>query len=195
MTAVAPAGEDYGVLTDVVTNVGTAFAALLAIVLAWRGRTQWEPSEEDVSRGPQKVGGVLALAGLVLLRFTYSDDGETGALPWLLVLFALLCLVGLLLYSYLIARQTYYLERVNGSAVEKVTVIGGFRTTERARELTSQGKTVQELLKGTAYEVDRVWPRESRAAAKLSFVAAYLLLTVSGTLAVVCAALLLGHTS
>ena len=195
MSQVLSAAEDYGALTDVVANVGTAFAALGAIVLAWRGRTDWEPSEEDVSRGPQKVGGVLALVGLVLLRFSYRDEDDVGVLPWLLVVFGLLCLVGLLIYSYLIARQTYEVQRLNSGRVETVKVIGGFRTTERAAELERSGKTMQDILKGAAYELDRVWPRGSRAVAKLSFVGAYLLLTVSGTLAVVSAALLLGATT
>jgi hypothetical protein len=192
VSSVPVAAVDYGPFTNLVADVGTLFAAIGVIALTWRGRARWEPSEEDVATGAQKVGGVLAVVGLVLLWTAYHGARDVGALPWLLVAFGALTLAGLLVYSFLIARQTYELEQLKGAAVQKVTVIGGFRTTVRATELERQGKTVQDILKGAAYEVDRVWPRGSRAMAKLSFVAAYLLLTVSGTLAVAAAALLLG---
>jgi hypothetical protein len=186
------AGEDFGPFTDLVGLAGTAIAAIGALTLAWRGRARWEPDEEDISTGPQKVGGVLALVGLVLLWTAFEGADDVGALRWLTVLFAVLTVVGLFLYSFLISRQTYQLEKLKGNGVVSVTVIGGFRTTERAMELARDGRTLQEILRGAAYEVDRVWPRGSRTMAKQAFVAAYLLLTVSGTLAVASAAMLLG---
>ena len=44
--------RDFGELSDLVKAVGLLVSAVLTIALAWRGRTRWEPSDQDLPRAP-----------------------------------------------------------------------------------------------------------------------------------------------
>jgi hypothetical protein len=192
------AQDGYGPFANLVATAGTLISVVGALALAWRGRSRWEPSEEDIPAGPQRVGGVVAVAGLVLLWVRYHDAPAASGLVILLVVFVAVCVVALLAYSFLVGTQTYEVKQaVDDRQYRVVKVIGGFRTTPRAAEVlrTRRDATLQQALAGSAYDVDRVWTRSSRAAAKLCFVVAYLLLTVSGTLALASAAILVSNAS
>lgn len=190
------AGSDYGVLQPVVSDAGSLVAATVAIASTWRGRAKWEPSEEDVSAGPQRVGGLVAAILIAVLWFQTngSSKGHRFLIP-LVIILAIVCVASLCLYSFLIAMQTYEKQRVlpNGT-LRKQKVIGGFALTRRAKSTMAEREdlTIQDLFEGSAYDVDRVWTRQSRAIAKLLFVLCYLGLTVSGTVALAGAAILVG---
>lgn len=187
--------EQYGILTDFVAVVGALTAATLAIGRAWRGREKWEPAEQDVPAGAEKVGN-LACAVLIVLLWVKYGSGVKEPLPtWLPVTLVLVCIAALLAYSWVISAKVFEVPVVSGDGkVEKTRIIGGFRLTPQAQEtVTAEGVTVEDFLKGVAYRPDRVWPRESRSTAKVMFVALSLTLTISGTLALTTAALALGQ--
>jgi hypothetical protein len=116
----------------------------------------------------------------------------------LLIIFVAVCVAALFGYSFLIGVHTYEIKKAVGDHEYRVVkVIGGFRTTSHVEEILSahRAATVQQALAGSAYDVDRVWTRASRAAAKLCSVIAYFALTVSGTLALASAAILVSNNS
>src|SRR5260370_822681 len=100
--------EKYGPLTNLVGTVGSIVAAGAAITLAFRGRQKWEPSEEDISRGPQKVAGLLGAVMIVILWALLNDAGHFDLLVRIAVGLAVLCALSLLVYGLLVATQTYY---------------------------------------------------------------------------------------
>jgi hypothetical protein len=194
MNSVLSGSHDYGPLTNLVGTVGSIVAAAGAIALAFRGRTKWEPSEEDISKGPQKVGGLLAAVLIVLIWVLLSDAAHFTLLVRYAISLAALCVLSLLVYGFLVATQTYYVVvAARPNETEKKNIIAGFWLTLEARESRRRNKvTTQALLAGAAYDPDVLWSRVSRGLAKMLFVLFYLGLTVSGTLALTCAAIILG---
>ncbi len=178
--------QDFGPLAGLVGTVGSIIAAVGAIALTWRGRSRWEPSETDVASGPQRVGGLVNAVLIAVLWVLTRPAGSPPALPALAVALAIVTVAALLAYGFVTATQTYE------DAKRRRKVIGGFQLTREAkREIRKQKLTVQQYFSGVAYDPDEVWPRSSRALAKLAFVLLYLLLVVSGTVAVAAAAILI----
>lgn len=185
--------DEYGPLSDIVLYAGYITAAVAAVSLAWRGRRSWEPAEEDVSKGPQKVGALVAGVWIVLLWVTYQDDRGAKELRNLTVVLAILTVLALLAYGFLISTLTYEkIVAMSGNPV-RTKIVGGFRLTEGAKKRLTDDPdlTIQKLLKGSAYDPLRVWTNNSRALAKLSFVVAYLALTIFGTVALAGSAIIL----
>ncbi|MGA2906052.1 MAG: hypothetical protein ABSD98_19675 [Candidatus Korobacteraceae bacterium] len=184
---------NYGPFTSLVGTAGSIVATGAALLLGFRGRARWEPSEEDVSKGPQKVASLLSAVGIVLL-WANSRPEQMGALTHLVVWLLGITVAALLVYGLLNATLIYYIEvAVDSQKTEKQKIIGGFwYETGIAQQIRSLRVTVQDFLKGTGYNVDAVWPPLSRGLAKQAFVLAYLLLTVCGTLALASASIITG---
>jgi hypothetical protein len=96
---------DFGVLTDLVKTVGALASSAFAIGSAWRGRTRWEPAEEDLSRGPQKAGGLVATVIVTLLWVTNADTTRIPFLIHVSVACLIVCLLSLVGYGILIATH------------------------------------------------------------------------------------------
>ena len=186
--------DNYGPLTNLVGTVGSVVAAGAAIGLAWRGRTKWEPSEEDISKGPQKVAGLVAAVMIVMVWALLNRSTHISLLVRFAIGLASICVLSLLVYGFFVATQTYYVVlTAKPNETVKKNIIGGFWLTDQAKKSKSKNKvTTQVLLAGAAYDPDVLWSRASRALAKMLFVLCYLALTVSGTLALTCAAMILG---
>jgi hypothetical protein len=179
-------GEEFGPLTGLVGTVGSIFAAGVAIALTWRGRARWEPSETDIAKGPERVGGLVTAVLIVILFVVTRPAGSSGLLPALAIFLLVVCVASLLAYSYITGTNTYD-DVKNGRKI-----IGGFKLTPRAKREMRVGKlTEQRFLSVVDSDPDEVWPRSSRSLAKLVFVALYLLLVVSGTVAIAAAAILI----
>ncbi len=172
-----------------------------ALLLGFKGRAKWEPSDQDVDKGAQKVG---ALASAVLIGFIFLELSKPEDVPTLMHL-ALICLiitvVSLLLYS---ALTTIFVYVQWQDTSEQRNIIGGLaltaearealnRETKRAKEEGQVPPTIQELFKGSAYEIDQLWSRPSRAMAKILFTLGYLGLTIAGTIALASASIAIGH--
>jgi hypothetical protein len=184
---------NYGPFTSLVGTAGSIIATGAALMLGFRGRARWEPSEEDVSKGPQKVGSLLSAVGIVLL-WANSRPDQMGSLTHLIVWLLAITVAALLAYGLLNSTLIYYIEvAVDSHRTEKQKIIGGFWYAKGvAEKIRSLGVTVQDFLAGTGYKVDAVWPRLSRGVAKQAFVLAYLLLTVCGTLALASGSIITG---
>jgi hypothetical protein len=193
------AANQYGVLQSLVSTAGSIVAAGGAITLAFRKRAKWEPSEEDIKRGPEKVGGLVGAILIAILYFeTKSSSKSSSDHHHLLINLALagiiVCVVALLAYGFLTSMQTYNQVCAVDGVVSNRKIIGGFMLTAQAKKnMRNAGvPTIQQFFEGSAYEVDLLWSRPSRSSAKLLFVICYLALTISGTVALASAAILLG---
>jgi hypothetical protein len=113
---------------------------------------------------------------------------------WIAIAMAVVCLISLSLYIYLVAVNVYEkVVMVAAGQSRSIKIIGGFRRTPQAVQVMQNhaNLTIQDILTGAQYDPDRVWPRPSRALAKISFVLMYILLIFSGTIALASTAMLL----
>lgn len=187
------ASSEAGTLEPVVKAAGWLISAIAAIGLGWRGRTNWEPADESVNRGAAKVSGLLAAVGLALVWTQLASPEDERTLVLLVVTFSVLCLLSLLGYSYVLGTKVFTKEVTTGPAASRtVKQVGGFRLTKNATTFLDQRPdlTILELFKGAAYDPDKVWTRGSREAAKQVLIVGYIGLTMCGTLALSCAAIL-----
>lgn len=186
--------HEYGTLTSLVKVIGAMMSSGVAIGLAWRGRTNWEPAEEDVSRGPQKVAALLTTVSISLLWALRADTTFIPSLTRFAVSNAIVCLIALIVYGILIGTFTYSASLVTASGQRaKVKIIGGLwllRGLRAQLSTSTPSKTIQEYLDGTGGDPDHVWAKFSRALAKATFVLAYIALTFCGTLALAAAGII-----
>jgi len=102
-------------------------------------------------------------------------------------------LVSLLIYGVLVGTLIY--EVVESPAPNQTasrSIVGGFWLTRDAKRQKRKSRvTTQRLLEGAAYDLDLLWSRFSRALAKVFMTLFYLGLTVCGSLALTCAAMIL----
>jgi hypothetical protein len=191
------ASPDYGPLTDLVKYAGILISAAGAIGLTWRRRANWEPSEQDVPKGPARVAGLLTAVAIGVIWTQYSSPAFKTPIVIVAGSLGAACLVFLLVYGYLIARFVFE-QTISPKKNQTQTVksIGGFGLTKDAKKQLRNAGSVQKLFEGAAFDPDLIWPRESRALAKQLFVLCFIGLNVCGSLALSCAALLflLGRT-
>jgi hypothetical protein len=187
---------NYGVLAEVVATSGSLMAATGAIGLAWRGKAvpNWNPADEEVPDGAQKVAGVLSAAVIAYLWAALRSPAKSSTLDLLLIIFGVLTVVSLLGYSFVKGTQTLHATKVKPDGkTEQVDIIGGFKLRPKALELRdNEDKTVQEILQGALYDPDKVWTRTSRQLAKTAVLIGYMGLLIFGTLLLAAAALRIG---
>lgn len=185
--------SNYGPFTSLVATAGAIIAAGGAIGLGFKKRARWEPSEQDVSQGPQRVGSLVAAVGIVLIWANSRPDQITG-LTHLAIWLLALTVAALIVYGLLNATLVYEVEvAIDPDRWKEQKIIGGYWFGSGIPEkIKSAGVTTQDFLKGTGYKIDSVWPRLSRALAKQTFVVAYLVLTVCGTVALAVASIITG---
>lgn len=182
---------DFGSFSQIVPAAASLLAAAGALILTFKGRANWEPAQEDVPLGAQRLGGMLtavAIAGIYHQFVVKGGSPDTLELAsWTLAVFAV---VFLLLYAFLIGLLTFdKIVALPDNKTETIKIIGGFRLTPKARELVAQGNPVKTIF-AAAYEEDLVWERGSRAAAKAVFLFVYVALVATGTSAITSSAIL-----
>ncbi len=187
--------ESYGVLAQAVAVAGSLVSATTAIRLTWKGRFSWEPVEEDIPKGAQKIGGLLTSVCIALLwySFFFIKSITDSAMIKVAALTGSGAFAALVIYSILVAVFVYDKEVVVGkNKTDKTKIIGGFWLTGIAKDalLKNPTITIPEVFKGAKYDPDKVWPRFSRALTKVSFQISYVALVGLGTLALSAASLL-----
>jgi hypothetical protein len=187
---------DYGVFAQTVAAGGTIAATAAALRLTFKGRARWEPAEEDIPRGAQKVCGLLICVFIATIWYKFMISKTLSAdrlitLAWSCAGGALASLLG---YGILVGVYVYYREvATSPRRTRQINIIGGFWLTPEGRRSYRANAPLskQNLLKGAAYDPDLVWPRISRALARQSFLVAYIALVGFGTLAFTAASMLI----
>ena len=190
--------SDYGAFKDIVANAGTIMAMAAAIGLAWRGRSKWEPAEDDVPKAPQKVAGLLSALAITAIWTAYQDVGHIHTLIGLALGLGLGALASLCVYAFLVSTLTYVQLTAGGpKKVKERNIIGGFVFTAKSRAVIEKQRakglappTTADLFKAAAYNPDSVWERWSRSLAKVLCIVSYVGLIVTGTVALAAAAIL-----
>jgi len=189
--------QQYGVFANLVAGAGSLIAVAGAIGFAWKKRSAWEPVEEDIPNSAQHAAGLFAAAAIAVFWYQVTVSGALNDhdLIGYIERLGLATLIGLIVYSLLVA--TYVYEKpiaISKKTVKSIKIIGGFWLTNEAKRCLVSGEpkpsTIQDLVLGSA-SADQVWPRFSRALAKVSFVLSYICLTACGTCLLACAALLI----
>jgi hypothetical protein len=183
------ATPDYGPLKEVVAGAGAIIAASTAILATWSGRAGFGLSADELPRGAQRVGGLLAGLAIVLIWVSWRDGAHNHQLVVAIIALGSVTLASLILYASLIGTLTYEKVELDGSTRR---IIGGFWLTPQARAKRKAGTGVQQLLEGAAYDTEKLWSRSSRQLATLTFLIAYLALTICGTVALAAGAIRLG---
>ncbi len=195
------AEASYGVLAQIVATGGSLIAAAAALALTWKGRFHWEPVEEDIPKGAQKIGGLLIAIVITILWYRSHFEGsmDGNALIQLALLFGFSGLAALIVYTLLVGVLVYEKQiAITRNATKSVKVIGGFWLTRQATEALRSGDprphSIRDLFIGAQYNEDLVWPRFSRSLAKACFQLAYIALVGLGTSALAAISLLVAST-
>jgi hypothetical protein len=205
MTAII--STSYGAFATIVTVAGNIVAMGAAITLGWKGRAKWEPVEEDVPKGPQKVATVIAALLVVIIWAQLNDIQYKSTLITIVIRCLFGLVVSLIIYGLLngfiyTAVRKKKDEPEKSRVVEQVKVIGGIWLNSHARKRKgtredpdddkSQILTVQRMFDLSEYNKDELWPRPSQQIASALFTLGYLGLIVTGTVAVGSGAILTG---
>lgn len=179
-------GTDYGPFTQFVGYVTAGIATVTAIAVTWRGSlATWKPPEEDLPNAAQKGVTILSFIAMVGLWIWATPEN----IVWVFgvgVVLGIVFLIVFIFYAGLVGKHRYIREVAIGpNGVKEVMVIGGDVLEPGVKkELQEKDITIQEYLKGVAYNVDKVWSRESRRRIKTRMILLFILVLLSGTVAV-----------
>jgi hypothetical protein len=171
--------NDYGPFKGLVEMAGFLVSTVIALRYVIKGKVKWDPSEEDVPKGGQRVAGAISVLFLIYLLFTDAQS-QFDIVKTLQLLIPVL-VVSLLGYGFVINQFTF--DSYDGA--KPIKVIGGFTLTKFAgKTIEEKGITIQEYFEGVQYKKDRVWPRWSSGLAKALFQIFYIVLIISLTTAI-----------
>jgi hypothetical protein len=174
--------QDYGSFRDIVSGATALVAAAAAVLRLVRGGARWEPAEEDL---PLRITGILTAILMGLMWWRYSAGQHEAELLLWVASSLIISFVGLVAYLILINTMMYKVVEIEEfkqppfrRPVVK-NIIAGFRLTKQAAVACegNPSESLQEVLAGFQYDVDRVWNRPSRTLAKLAFLLSAMALT------------------
>lgn len=177
---------DPGPFAPVVGYVGAILAAVFLIGTIWRGKISvWRSPDEDLPDTIQKIVGVLCGVGMVVLWLYITVENLDDVVRFAISTGVIL-IIAFILYALLLGVLTYEVQvAANESSVNLEKIVGGFWLKEDAKKIKkSEGVTNRELLKGAAYDPDKLWDPLSRGVAKSALLFALLSIMVSGTLSI-----------
>jgi hypothetical protein len=141
-----------------------------ALLLSWRGRAKWEPSEEDIPGALNQLARLLTAVTMVVILTQLTSAPYTGRILPLLIGSLAGCLISFFIYAYLTGTHTY--------RSGEHRFIMGFRL--RTNVKPEPGETIVEYARRIG-DPDKVWTAASRAWAKSLFALCYLGLNVLGS--------------
>jgi hypothetical protein len=183
-------GSDFGALSGLVQAAGVLVSAGVAIGLTWRRRTDWGPVEQGIPKGAEKFGGLATAIALAILWTRNNNHASLPLLTTIAIDMAIAAFIALLVYGILNNIYVYEVDLSTADTQRSKKVIGGLWLEMAAQKGRKKGKTIQEMLKDAAYQLDRIWPRPARALAQALFVMFFIVLTAGGTVALSAAAMI-----
>jgi hypothetical protein len=179
-------GLNPGPFAPLVGYVSALLATVYLVGVLWRGgKARWIAPEENLPKTAGRIVGVLCGIGIVWL-WLYAEPATIGSVLRIAFVSGVILVLSFLVYWFLNGALVYYREvPVSESAAQRESVVGGFWLTARARAVRRRkNETVQSILEGAAYNVDAVWSRVSRELAKVTLLLLFLVVMVSGTVAI-----------
>lgn len=168
----------------IVGYAGALIASVYAIwTLIWR-RKVWETPQNIL---PSTIKGLIAVVlsiGVVWL-WLKTEPNTINEILKIAVIFVIIAFVSFILYYAFIQFFSYNKEVAkNNNETENIKILGGLWLTKTAKESIKSNniRTVQELFKGSAYNIDELWSRFSQEILKAIIVIFYLLIVTGGTL-------------
>jgi hypothetical protein len=175
--------SDYGPFAPVVGYAGAIMAAGAALFLMWGGKMEkWRPPDEDLPGTAQAIVLLLCGVGMVLQWYL----AVPGAINWFLggvAVAAIACVASFLRYSRLLGTYVYIRkEAIDHKSTRDVRILGGRDLRPEAEETRKENSVdVQALLQGAAYNIEKLWTRESRQWVKQRVLLSFILTLVLGT--------------
>jgi len=191
---------EYGPLAIIVSNAGVLVAAGTAVTVAWTKNANWAPPQEDIPKAPARVCGLLASAGIAVIWF---QTGKTMFAPELISIIwksGSICLIGLLLYVFLMATFVYErnVPKSHGAnTTRNQRIVAGLWLTPEAkaqklrRSRDNKPAGIRDMIDGCGGQLDLIWPNVSRATAKLLLLVSFLAVQLGGTITLASSSLLL----
>lgn len=165
-------------------------AMVAAISFGWKGRAKWEPDEEDIPKGPQKVASLVAACSIAMIYLLMAKPEFVSQLTRIVIFSLVVTVLSLLVYTLLVNGLIY--EKVV-SKHKTIKIIGGLWKTKTASAAQKkESVTTQELFAGGQYMPDKVWPRIARGLSKVLFLLGYFGLSDAGTIALGTVAVIAG---
>lgn len=188
--------NDFGELSNLVRTAGLLVSASFAIALAWRGRTRWEPSQQDLPQAPQRIAGLLNAVILAVLWVFLASPSHASLLAVMALALSIGAVLCLIFYFLHVAILTFELPSEPAETGQPANaperIVGGYwLTAEAARKKLQKTNPIppSDFLVQTR-QADKVWPRAARAIAKVAFILGYVGFVVCGTAGLTCAAML-----
>src|SRR5439155_22911862 len=160
----------YGFLGGIVGIVGLMLGATMAILYGFtRAFDAWKPPRNSALEGlDMMITGLCAITLIALWVFATPENilAYVHLAFWLIGI----AIAAFIIYVGLRAGGPGRFRKpltVNNQPAGHEIIWGGFWLTPAAREQRRGGKTVQEILAGFGYDVEKVWPPLSLAAAAM----------------------------
>src|SRR6266446_1235376 len=181
-----PAAQDFGPFGPVVGYGAAIIAASGALGLTWRGALKkWKPPEEDLPNVAQKL--LLLCCGIGIVIIWYSARPNTVLYLFIFgIIASILCVIAFLGYAGMVGKYTFIKRVQTGSKkLKDVRILGGRKLLPQAKAIMQQeGLTSdQELFERMVFDPDKLWNRQSRQWVKTWLIALFMILGLTGTLA------------
>ena len=152
-------------------------------------RARWMPPTETVTGGTAKTSALVCAVTVAILYLSRTEIGFK-ALSILAMILLLVVLIGLAISIYVNTAYSY--QRTKDTLSGKPErFLGGFRLTPEATKIAlEKGLGPQALFENCNEKANLVWTQESQAALQVVSTMGFILLQVSGSLALATASML-----
>ncbi len=181
-----PLEINFGPFAPVIGYVGAALATVYGIwSLIWKKKV-WQTPQNIL---PPTIRGLLGIVLVVGMIYFWLDTNPQNIREKinLAILFVTIAVLSFVLYLALLRVLTYNKEEVVSSTETRVVeVIGGFKLKKSAKQkmINNGVTTVQDLFRGSAYNLDALWSRSTQELAKTIIVILYFCIVTFGILGI-----------
>lgn len=175
---------NVGPFAPFVGYLSALIAAVYAIwTLIWKKKV-WKTPQDIL---PSTIRGLIAVIlgiGIVFFWLTTVPETINNTMKLSFILIGIAVVSFILYYAFIRSYSYDKLLAKENNQTDTVTILGGLWLTKEAKKTLLKKKItdIQELFKGSAYNIDLLWSRLSQETLKTLIVIFYLLIVVGGTL-------------
>lgn len=175
---------NVGPFAPIVGYLSALIAAVYAIwTLIWKKKV-WKTPQDIL---PSTIRGLIAVIlgiGIVFFWLTTVPETINDTMKISIILVGIAIVSFILYYAFIRSYSYYKVVAKENNQTDTETILGGLWLSKEAKKTMLKKKItdIQELFKGSAYNVDILWSRFSQESLKAIIVIFYLLIVVGGTL-------------